>query len=762
MASAFHGRRGRARTEKEIYLLIRPEFRTCYDVTIVDDEHTLLLSERGAQLFSGSAYTAVTSLLGEGRAVDEIVDAARPAVSAIEVYYALERLEKCGVIRESDDSLPPPAAQFWDALGVSPGTAVRALSEARVAIVAIGDIATEPLLRSLTSAGIGVAAEGSVSVVLTDDYLRPELAAFNAARLQDGSPWLLARPVGSLLWIGPLIRPGVTACWTCLAHRLRTQREAERFVQRRKNDSYPRVASNFSIPLTESAAASLIATEVAKWLAGAPSPELENSLLTIDLACLTSERHPVVRRPQCPECGTGRAAPSRTAEPIRLTSRTKKFTSDGGFRSESPEVTLARYSRHVSALTGVVTHLTSESPVDSTAAPLCFAGRNASRIDDSLESLRGRFRSGSGGKGKTAQQAKAGALAEAIERYSGLFDGSEPRFRASFGSIGDAAIHPNDCMLYSAAQYQRHNETPAPRSHRVPAPFDPSAEIEWSPLWSLTEDRVRYLPTAYCYFEYQPREPFGWADSNGCAAGNSLEEAVLQGFLELVERDCVAIWWYNRLTRPAVDLDTFDEPYFATLRRYYRSLNRDLTVLDITGDFGIPAFAAVSRRIDTPAEDLIVGFGCHLDAKLGILRAVTETNQFLPVVINRHTADSPFDTMSDEVLDWLRTATLAEHSYLAPSGATVGAQDYRRFDHDDLKDDVEACVRIAAEHGLETLVLDQTRPDIGLSVVRVVVPGMRHFWQRLGPGRLYDVPVSLGWLPAPLPEAELNPIPVFF
>ena len=60
------------------------------------------------------------------------------------------------------------------------------------------------------------------------------------------------------------------------------------------------------------------------------------------------------------------------------------------------------------------------------------------------------------------------------------------------------------------------------------------------------------------------------------------------------------------------------------------------------------------------------------------------------------------------------------------------------------------------------LVLDQTRADIGLPVAKVVVPGMRHFWSRLAPGRLYDVPVKLGWLPKRLQEDELNPTPVFF
>jgi ribosomal protein S12 methylthiotransferase accessory factor len=59
------------------------------------------------------------------------------------------------------------------------------------------------------------------------------------------------------------------------------------------------------------------------------------------------------------------------------------------------------------------------------------------------------------------------------------------------------------------------------------------------------------------------------------------------------------------------------------------------------------------------------------------------------------------------------------------------------------------------------LVLDQTRPDIGLPVVKVLVPGLRHFWARYAPGRLYDVPVQMGWLAQPLREEQLNPVPMF-
>ena len=56
-----------------------------------------------------------------------------------------------------------------------------------------------------------------------------------------------------------------------------------------------------------------------------------------------------------------------------------------------------------------------------------------------------------------------------------------------------------------------------------------------------------------------------------------------------------------------------------------------------------------------------------------------------------------------------------------------------------------------------TMVLDQTRPDVEVPVVRVTVPGLRHFYRRFAPGRLYDVPVKLGLREQPLSEDELNP-----
>jgi ribosomal protein S12 methylthiotransferase accessory factor YcaO len=73
-------------------------------------------------------------------------------------------------------------------------------------------------------------------------------------------------------------------------------------------------------------------------------------------------------------------------------------------------------------------------------------------------------------------------------------------------------------------------------------------------------------------------------DSNGCAAGNTIEEAVLQGFLELIERDAVAIWWYNRISRPEVCIAGMNVGALNKIKNVLDE-NWDYWVLDLSHDF---------------------------------------------------------------------------------------------------------------------------------------------------------------------------------
>ena len=242
---------------------------------------------------------------------------------------------------------------------------------------------------------------------------------------------------------------------------------------------------------------------------------------------------------------------------------------------------------------------------------------------------------GSFGKGSTSEQGEASALMEAIERYSGIYQGNEISVARRFIDFAPGeAILPNDVLLFSDAQYRRalgsadhtHDVTP------MAPPFDPSAKIEWSPVWSLRDQRFKYLPTSFLYFFYNGESaPAGRinADSNGCAAGNTLEEAIVQGFLELIERDSYAIWWYNRLRRPEVDLSQFDNSYVRDLQVQFAATGRRVWMLDITTDLGIPSFVAISHATEGERELIEFGSGSHFDARIAALRSLTELNQFL-------------------------------------------------------------------------------------------------------------------------------------
>jgi ribosomal protein S12 methylthiotransferase accessory factor len=760
-------------------MLNKPKFKRCFKVETVEAEGVFLLSERDSFLLSGHLYQLLTPLLDGRHSVDEIVDKIIPyllpekasiqemLLASAKVYNALTQMEQKGYIVESDDTLPSRLAVLSDSLNVSPQEANLRLQTTKVAVKTFGSIAPSEFIATLESLHIQVSDEGDIVVVLTDDYLQENLDAFNQKALQLSRPWMLVKPVGTIVWIGPIFYPDKTGCWECLAQRLRINRPVEAFIQRRKGISTPFPTSSCVLPSAWQTALAMAATEIAKWIVRGENKRLEGILVTHDTLSLETQNHILVKRPQCPCCGE----PGLNGKPlpIVLGNRKKTFTTDGGHRCVSPEETLKNYQHLISPITGVVRELRQVSSGSNGLTHTYAARHHFATMFDTLDSLRQNVGGRSAGKGKSDSQARASGFCEAIERYSGVFQGDEIRHKGSYQTMGDKAIHPNACMNFSQEQYKNRYEWNASCPsffQRVPEPFDEEREIDWTPVWSLTHQDFKYLPTAYCYYGYpKPEKPDCWADSNGCAAGNTLEEAILQGFMELVERDCIALWWYNRLQKPRVDLDSFDEPYFQTLKDYYHTLHRELWVLDITSDLNIPAFAAISRRTDREVEDILFGFGAHFDPKIAILRALTETNQSLPAVLSAGADGSTQYPPSAErlAIDWWTTATLENQPYLVPDETATPKvrSDYPQVWSDNLREDVMTCQQIAEKHGMEMLVLDQTRPDIGLKVVKVIVPGMRLHLKRLGSGRLYDVPVQLGWLKEPLLENQLNPFPMW-
>ncbi len=767
-----------------------PQIKPHFHVEVIEPKQVYLLGEQGNHALTGQLYCQILPLLNGEHTLGQIVEKLDGEVPAEYIDYVLNRLAEKGYLTEAAPELSPEVAAFWSQLGVAPPVAAQSLQQS-VALTTVGENISEVTLAALATAlgdaGIQVqtpredSSSAVLNVVLTDDYLQPELAAINQQALESQQSWLLVKPVGSVLWLGPVFVPGETGCWDCLAHRLRGNREVEASVLRQKQAQQGRnghlmgclPTARATLPSTLQTGLQFAATEIAKWVvkhhvnATAPGtvrfPTLDGKIVTFNQTILDLKSHILIKRPQCRTCGDGKILQRQGFEPLKLESRPKQFTSDGGHRAVIPEQTVQKHQHLISPVTGVVTELVR---ITDPANPLVHTYKAGHSFGSatSLRGLRNTLRHKSSGKGKTDSQSRASGFCEAVERYSGIFQGDEPRKRATLEQLGDLAIHPERCLCFSDAQYANRetlNEQATVAHDWIPQRFDASQAIDWTPVWSLTEQTHKYLPTAMCYYHYPlPKEHrFCRGDSNGNAAGNTLEEAILQGFMELVERDGVALWWYNRLSRPAVDLSSFDELYFLELHRYYQENDRDLWVLDLTADLGIPAFAGVSNRQTGSSERLILGFGAHLDPTIAILRALTEVNQ-----IGLELDKVPDENLKSEATDWLVTAKLADHPYLVPDATQPlkTASDYTKRWSDDIYTDVMTCVEITKQAGLEILVVNQTRPDIGLNVVKVTVPGMRHFWSRFGAGRLYDVPVNLGWRDEPLPEDQMNSTPMPF
>jgi oxazoline/thiazoline synthase len=729
------------------------QFAPNFTVYVLPPDAVCLYSEDRKFFLHGELYCELAAAISKGgKTLQQLVHEIGKRFPPEKVEEALKRLIERRYIVEASPSSDGVVAGFWASLGLPPGLAEQNLAKCRVRVEAINVHGAAEFAKALGEFGVRVTKRAAdLTVTLANDYLERRLAELNRARVADGTPWLLVQPSGAFPLVGPVLNPrNGSPCWTCLFDRMIRNREIKGFLDR-ASARVVAVSPLAREPLGQGAI-QLAALEVAKAIASGFRTELNNHIISHDLLGSSVVKHYVPKRPQCPACGSKKLRdPRRAPSPIELGPGAKLIMTSGGYRTVSSRATVARFRKHVSPLTGVVTKL-ERIQADLPMNTNFFAGHNFSGPALTIDALRAGLTGGSFGKGSTAEQGEASALMEAIERYSGIYQGDEIRTTKRFTDFPPGeAIPPNDVLLFSDTQYRAPTNEPD-GSHSVPAPFDPSMKMDWSPAWSLRDQRFKYLPTSLMYFFYGGGPGAYQADSNGCAAGNTIEEAIVQGFLELVERDAYAIWWYNRLQRAEVDLGQFNDSYVQDLHAQLADGGRRLWVLDVTSDLGVPTYVAVVHWMQNGHENIEFGSGAHFDSRIAMLRALTELNQFLSIgLMDGGSGEKPS-------LDGVTPLHLREHPFLTPSGnpadqpvapATFG------FLHN-TRGQVDACVDIARRAGLDFLVLDQTRPDVEVPVVRVIVPGLRHFYRRFGPGRLYDIPVKLGLRERPMEESELT------
>ena len=578
-----------------------------------------------------------------------------------------------------------------------------------------------------------------VEAVNESSVQEPEFPVVLVEDLVDVSAFLgeLSGPAHVVCLRGPSVVIASVQCLHCLSTRLGERRALEILAANLCGLPFLPLR-DFAAPTAAAAAADIIAKAL--------SSKTSDGLLEWTPDTGTVTEHRLVRVPGCKSCDPGGSS---------ITGVGTFATDDGvivstdGYRSSPPEQTWDRYRHHVGNLVGAVPWV---EPLGRAELNVYGAGPNLARVGQNMSETMAGLRSGAGGKGTTPAAARAGALAEALERSSLIYRGDEPFIVSTFNDLPNA-VHPNSIQLFSERQLENVDQqwaagyiAPAPDLFEtVPRSFNPTVPVEWSQFQVLGSNQTRWVPASITWVLHpESRQGRYSACSNGLAAGNTLEEAVLQGLLETVERDSVALWWYPRCQRPGIDLDSIDDERVQIARRAIDRPGHRTWVLDLTADTGIPSCVAVSAADD--GTGILLGCGSHLDPIMAITRALTELAQIVGYweTNKNHAAQEQ---------RWFDTATLESEPWLAPTHL-VPVGPTPEFNS------VQAALDFLVERlhglGLEVLVKDCTRSDIGLPVVRTFVPGLRHFWRRLGPGRMYDLPPQLGWHDGPYQESDLN------
>lgn len=366
------------------------------------------------------------------------------------------------------------------------------------------------------------------------------------------------------------------------------------------------------------------------------------------------------------------------------------------------------------------------------------------------------------GWGETPDEALLACQREVAERTAAQFVGDEHFVRCTSAMLGGKAVLPPDIMLFSDLQYDGHEEKR--RGEGVPDDFPcrwrTDTVIDWIAATAGLSSGEAWLPAGLCFLGYHRDRAAGLvpADTNGLATGTSAEDACVRAFVELVERDAAAVWWYGQLPRPSVDVAEIDDALVARYDAWTAAVGRPLRIIDLTHDFSIPVVAAVAH--DLNGRCIAIGLGAGTTMPEAARHAIGELVQFENniALIERRIGSSGESGTTPEALSllrWWREARVdrCPHLNMLP---TRRAKAYLS------SLDLGVCHALCARRGLQFAALDMTRSESEVWVARVFVPGLRPLWPRFAPGRLFNVPVEMGWLQRPLAESELNSTPIMF
>ena len=304
------------------------------------------------------------------------------------------------------------------------------------------------------------------------------------------------------------------------------------------------------------------------------------------------------------------------------------------------------------------------------------------------------------GKGATPTEARVSAIMEGLERYS-----AEVRDReltvASFSHL-DGALDPRDLILPEGA--------------------DADGLIPWISGWDMIRDEEILVP-ANAVFHPLPSEyrRLFRTNTSGLASGNVIEEAIFHALAEVIERDAWALVEAARQTGPLIQ--DVEDDLARGLMEKFAAAGVDIYLRDITSDIGIATCAAAADDVRLRDPTLLTtGMGTHTCAKVAVLRALTEVAQSRLTQIHGAREDT---TLADfrKRIGYERTKKLNAHWFGDSEKRSFA--DVPSFESDDFLLDIRHMLDKLQEAGLDrAVVVDLSREEIGIPVVRVIVPGL--------------------------------------
>lgn len=589
----------------------------------------------------------------------------------------------------------------------------------------------------------GSGLSDQTAMVIVDDYLDPRLSWLAEKFKTEKQAWMLCQPRGERPMLGPFFVPETdNACYHCLRSHLvrnRPVREWHRIQSAREH--------HLPVPVLNSQKSQHRAVDMFnEYLQSSSKAEraLLGSLYVLDGELEEASTYAVIRRKNCERCGH---PVKLTQAPFILEDATVLEDRDGGFRSTSRQKTIEKLQPLINPITGYLVDFKEVSSSDKEQMAIYQAAYFQNSFFNEYISA-DTFVQLSLGKGVAKEQAMTSALGEAFERQAAQFTGAEAVTFGRADSLEHRAYLPQDLSPFSQQQYAGFEDyTHASlQNPQWAQPMDEHEEIHWIKGWSLSRNEFVYFPFAHCIAN-SPFEDHRYSvyTHNGNAAGNNKEEALLQGLLELIERDNTAIWWYNQVPRPEISKEVIP---VANREFIVNTLDAewDFWLLDISADMEVVTCVCVGAHKTT--RHFVMGFGSHLDVQIACQRALTEMYQLIEI---RHKVTGPFDFES-----------ILPHPFLFPSKKLEkkGLKDYQVTPRNirdgilHLKDELESV-------DLDLCVVDYSRPDVPLSTLKVIVPGLCHFWPQFAARRLYEVPVKMGWLSEPSSEYDLNPMSLY-